>query len=436
MAFSLKFWNKKIPNEQVREARRSVGYSGGTIVDEDSAMQVSAFHRGVIYISTQISKLPWDVKDKDNNIIKGKVSYLLNVSPNGEMTSFNLKNSLLQQAITHGNAYCEIERDLVGTPIALWPIPTKQVQVLRNPLGGLVYRVMGGSLQGGDVMLPPRDIFHIRNFHTKDGIVGQGIVAYGMNILGIGLGADRFANNLYSNGGLPSGTLEVPGALSDEAFKRIKDAWDANHKGKKTGGIAILEEGIKFTPVSLDPQVMQFLESRKFNVLEISRFLGIPPTKLFDMEGAKFANMENANLEVATDCLDAWAKNLELEADMKLLNGQYGDKRTEIDLYEVFRGDMKSRAEYFSKMMQSAAMTPNEIRRKEGMPPVTDGNRTFLAINNYSPMDRVDEIIDSQINKGQTLQQTPAQKDVTPQPQVKNELDELELEALKYLQRK
>jgi hypothetical protein len=123
---------------------------------------------------------------------------------------------------------------------------------------------------------------------------------------------------------------------------------------------------------------------------------------------------------VATDTLDAWARNLECEADVKLLNNRRGGRKTEFDMYAVFRGDMETRSQYFNRMMQNAAMTPNEIRQKEGMSPYEGGERFFIATNNFSPADRIDEIVDSQINK---VKESTAQDDL-------NEEEEKELRAV------
>jgi len=391
----------KFLRREVSPIRRGIRFSGGMPVSEDTSMQISAFHRGVTYISTQIAKLPWEVKDKSNKILDDSISRLLNLAPNSEMSAMSFRLCMTQNAIIHGNAYAEIERDITGRAVAIWPIPNGFVEPYRTPEGTLVYRILGGSFvsQGSDVYLPAQDTFHIKNFHTKDGITGQGIVAYASDVLGIVLGADRMAGNLFANGGMPSGTLEHPGMLTDEAYARIKKSWEEAHSGKKSGGLAVLEEGTKYNPVSITPDLLQFLESRKFGVLEIARFLGLPPTKLFDTDAATFNNIENANLEVATDTLDAWARNYESEADIKILNRQYGGRRTEMDLYAIFRGDMTTRAEYFSKMMQAAAITPNQIREREGLAGYSGGDRYYLAVNNYSPVDRVDELLDSQISK-------------------------------------
>jgi HK97 family phage portal protein len=112
------FFNRS-KQEQPRPKKRTIGMSGGTLVSEDSAMEVSAFYRGVIYISTQIAKLPWDVKDKQNNNIVNNIHYLLNVSPNYEMTAFHFKLFMIQCAIVGGNGYAEIERTIDLRPVAL-----------------------------------------------------------------------------------------------------------------------------------------------------------------------------------------------------------------------------------------------------------------------------------------------------------------------------
>lgn len=398
------FFNRAKP-DPIHANRRLIGMSGGTLVTEDTAMESSAFYRGVIYISTQIAKLPWHVKGSDNKILdvqENTISYLLNVSPNDEMTAFHFKLFLLQCAIVGGNGYAEIERTFDGRVKALWPLNPRRVCLLRSSTGQLVYRVGGAmSPNSEDVYLQPADIFHIKNLHTRDGLSGEGLIGYAMQTLGITLGADKFANSLFANGGLPSGVLEHPGKITDEAFARLTSSWKEQHGGRKTGGTAILEEGMKYSPISHSPDILQFLESRQFGIVEMARFLGLPPTKLYDTHSAKFNNIEHANLEVATDTLDAWARNMESEADFKLLRGRNAGRRTEMDLYAISRGDMSTRSTYFKNMMSVGAISPNEIRVKEGMAAYDGGDRFYIATNNFTPSDRMDEVIDSQIDKAE-----------------------------------
>lgn len=410
MGLLSKIFNRSKP-EAVRVSKNNFGFSGGTAVNEETAMMVSAYHRGVIYLSSQLAKLPFEIKDGKNKKIEDNIWYLLNVSPNEETTSMFLKLFLFQCAIHTGEGYAEIERTMDGRVKALWPLNPRRVSPVRNPAGELFYEVFQGGVNGETVYLLPKEILIFKNLHTKDGLQGQGTIAYAMDSLGISLGADRFANSLYANGALPSGVLTHPGALSEAASKRLLESWKTNHGGRKTGGTALLEEGVTYSPISHSPNVLQFIETRKFGIPEIARFLGVPPIKLFDMDAAKYGNMEQVQLEVATDVLDAWARNTESEVDMKLLNGRRAGRRSEMDLYATFRGDMSTRSTYFTKMMQSASLTPNEIREKEGLSPYEGGDRYWIASNNFSPMDRIDEIVDKQVEPTPKPVATPIKKD-------------------------
>jgi HK97 family phage portal protein len=292
------------------------------------------------------------------------------------------------------------------------------------------------NLNGGPnepVILDPYDVFHLANFHTKDGYLGQGVVSYGKEVLGINIAADNMAGGLFRNSGVPSGILSHPGTLSDEAYKRLKDSWAEQHGGRKSGGTSILEEGVAYAPINIPPEALQFLQSRQFGVLEIARFLGLPPTKLFDVVAAKYANVENSNLEVATDTLDSWATNFEMEADVKLLNERYGGRYTDIDLYDIFRGDMTTRATYFKSMMGIGAMTPNEIRHREGLDAYKEGDNFYIATNNFTPVNRVNDLIDADIE--QKTKPAAAPKPVAD-PNTTNKKQELADAAIKYLSAK
>lgn len=405
--FLTRIMNRIVPSLSSVGRYFGIGYLGGTKVSSDNASKVSAYYRGVTYLSTQLAKLPIHIKDSKNVIDeRSNVAFLLNVQPNPETTAFAFKNYLFRCAIDHGCGYAEIERDLLGRPVNLWQIDPSRVTPIRQiGTNKLFYRIDGNEF-GNHVILDPKDILIIRNMYSRDGITAESTINFAAEVLGISLGADKFANSLYANGTMPSGVLTAPQQLSDEAYSRLKDSWNDSMKGGKVGGTVILEDGVKYEAISHSPANLQFIETRKFNVLEIARFLGVPPIKLFDMDSAKYGNMEQVQLEVATDVLDAWARNIESEVDIKLLSKRHSNKRCELDIHAVFRGDMSTRSTYFTKMMQSASMTPNEIRVKEGLAPYEGGDRFYIATNNFSPVDRVDELLNAQITSKQPTEPT------------------------------
>lgn len=428
-----KFLNLVYKLRQISYVKSVFNWIANVAVNPDSAMQVAAFYRGVNYISTSIANLPVDIKNKKNEIVENKITQLLNVSPNLEMNAHVFKLLGTVMAILHGNFYCEIERDSLGRPIAIWPINEYDVAPWRDANGVLWYRVGGGSVvrNGEDALIRPRDILHIRNIFTKDGFLGQGLVAYAKDTLGINLNANRMASNLYGNMGMPSGILSFDGTLSKEAAERVKEQWKSTQGGDKIGGTAVLEAGAKFQPLNLTPDVLQFLESRKFGVLEIARFLGVPPTKLYDGDSSSYNNIEHNNLEVATDTLNTWARIWEAEIDMKLLGMQYGGQYCEFDLYDVFRGDMDKRSQYYTRLFNIGAMSSNEIRNKEGRAGYDGGGEYYVASNNLTPVSRLNEIIDANI-----LSKQPQEKEETPKEEKTEEEKELDKAVTAYIKKK
>ena len=372
----------------------------GSSVTEGTSLDVSAFYRGLFYIATQIAKMPWDIKTFDNKIVNSdnEIYSLLNIAPNEEMSAFNWKVLCIYTAIIKGNCFNEVVRNNMGQIVALIPIINHDVCFVRDANGKLFYQ-LSNTKDGGVVYLRKNEVLHFRNLHTEDGVNGLSLINYMSKALGIAQGADRMAGNLFGNGGLPSGTLETERVLSPEVIERLKDDWKHKFGGNKAGGVAVLEEGMKFNPITFDPAVLQFLESRKFSVLEIARFLGVPPSKLYVLEAQSYNNIEHSNLEVSNDTIDVWAKNLEGEANIKLLDSKNSKLKSDMDLYAINRGDMDTRATYFSKMMANGAMSPNEIRRREGMEVYDGGDEYYISTNNLTPVSRHDEVIDAQVKK-------------------------------------
>jgi HK97 family phage portal protein len=429
----LKIFNQRQKyNDKQPLVRRPLSFSAGTVISPDTSMEISAYFRAVTYLSSQIAKLPLFIKTTNNRKEFNKIFDLINRRPNPEMSAFQFKQWLIQQAMHYGNAYVEIERQINGEPLWLWPIMDEDVVPYRTTTDReLVYGIYPSN--SPEFYIRKEDVFHLPSLFTKDGIVGQGIVSYAWETLGIAKGADKFANSLFANAGIPSGVLQAPQRLSDEAYSRIRSSWKEQMGGRKTGSTAILEEGMTYQSITMSPDVLQFLESRKFSVSEIARFTGISPSKLYDIEAQKYGNAEEDGLAFANDTLSVWAANIEAQVNAKLLVGRYERFMSEFDLYQAFKADMKTRSSYFKDRMQTASITPNEIRQMEGDEPYDGGDRYFIASNNFSPMDRMDELLDSQIDKGESNDNNAAANPAPPpaDTNIENETNRLFAEYLK-----
>jgi len=372
----------------------------GNSVTESTSLEVAAFYRGIFFIASQVAKMPWDIKTFDNVVVNANndIYDLLNIAPNNEMSSFNWKLLCTQTAILEGNCFNEIVRDRTGKIHSLIPIINHDVCMVRDQKGELFYQ-LSNTIDNDVVYLRKDEVLHFRNLHTEDGSNGMSIINYANKALGVAKGADHMAGNIFGNGGLPSGVLETEKILNEDVIERLKEEWKSKFGGNKAGGVAVLEEGMKFNPINFAPDVLQFLDSRKFSVVEIARFLGVPPSKLYVLEAQSYNNIEHSNLEVSNDTIDVWAKNFEGEVNMKLLDSKKSKLKSDMDLYAINRGDMDKRSSYFTKMIASGSMSPNEIRRKEGMAIYEGGDEYYISTNNLTPISRQDEIIDSQIKE-------------------------------------
>ena len=140
------------------------------------------------------------------------------------------------------------------------------------------YKVDGRSV-------PASDVIHLRS------PFGRAPLSLACEAIGIALALDRHAARLFGRGARPSGALMFPKGLGEEAVKKTRAAWRATHEGEDAGGqTAILFDGTTFTPFTFNSTDSQFLENRKFQILEIARVFRVPPSMLYDHDRATWSN--------------------------------------------------------------------------------------------------------------------------------------------------
>jgi len=366
----------------------------GIRIDEDTALRFSAVWAAVSYISQTIAGLGWRVYRRrasggKEELPNEPASRLLHRSPNPEITPFVFREVLLAHALTWGNGYAEIERDRMGRPLALWPISPDRVTVERDDQG-IAYIIT--QQDGQDAVLRPHQMFHLRGLGF-DGLVGYSVIQMAAQTVGLGLGTERFGAAWFGNGSRPAGVFTTPNPLSDKARARLREAIEITHRGPdNAGGTMLLENGMTWVPIGIPPEDAQFLETRKFQVSEISRWYNIPPHKLRDLERATFSNITEQQIEAVQDCILPWTIRLEQEANMKLLSARSPSAYTKMKLSGLLRGDTKTRFEAYKTGLLNGWMSPDEIRELEDMNPLPGGQgKIYLVPGNEVPLDRAGE---------------------------------------------
>jgi len=361
------------------------GTTSGKYVSADTAMQTAAVYACVKILAEAIACLPLHVFTREadgskKHIIEHSLYALLHDEANPEMTSFVWRETAMTHLLLWGNAYAQIVRDGRGQPIALYPLLPGKMTVSRNDTGKLVYAYMSDK---GEVKFSRENILHIPGLGF-DGLVGYSPITMQRNSIGLSMSAEEYGAKLFDNGAIPGGVLEHPGVIKN--IDKLRESWNAAHKGSGNAGkTAILEEGLKFHAIGINPEDAQFLETRKYQKNEIASIFRIPPHMIGDLEKSSFANIEQMSLDFVKYTLNPWIIRWEKSLKQALV---LPSEKAKIDIMfnldGLLRGDYQSRIEGYSKGIQNGFYCVNDIRRLEDMSLLSDedgGNLHFVNGN-------------------------------------------------------
>ena len=374
------------------------GTTSGKAVTERSAMQMTAVYSCVRILAEAIAGLPLHLycykEDGGKEKALGHPLYLLlHDEPNPEMSSFVFRETLMTHLLLWGNAYAQIIRNGKGEVIALYPLMPNRMTVDRDSSGQLFYSYQmsnadAPTMPGGTVILKPSDVLHIPGLGF-DGLVGYSPIAMAKNAIGLAIATEEYGAKFFANGATPGGLLEYPGTVKDP--DRVRESWNKGFSGSQNAGkVAILEEGMKYTPISIAPEQAQFLETRKFQINEIARIFRIPPHMIGDLEKSSFSNIEQQSLEFVKYTLDPWVVRWEQSLSRALFTSEEKSQYFfKFNVEGLLRGDYQSRMNGYATARQNGWMSANDIRELENLdriPPelggdlyLINGNMTKLA---------------------------------------------------------
>lgn len=375
------------------------GSSAGKNVNERSVMQMTAVYSCVRILAEAVAGLPlhlyrYKQDGGKERAIDNNLYHLLHDEPNKEMTSFIFRETLMTHLLLWGNAYAQIIRNGKGEVVALYPLMPNKMQVDRDENGELYYIYTRSSeeaktIEGVTVYLTPRDVLHIPGLGF-DGLVGYSPIAMAKNAIGLAIATEEYGAKFFANGAAPSGVLEHPGTIKDPS--RLRENWNSTFGGSANSGkVAVLEEGMKYTPISISPEQAQFLETRKFQIDEIARIFRVPPHMVGDLEKSSFSNIEQQSLEFVKYTLDPWVIRWEQSLSRSLLSED--EKRKyffKFNLEGLLRGDYESRMSGYATARQNGWMSANDIRELENMDkiPAEDGGDLYLINGNMLPLNK------------------------------------------------
>lgn len=365
------------------------------------SLKLSAAYDAVNQISNDVAKIPFGVYQKDgdsrNRVANHPIDFLIAKEPNFYMTSFIRRKMVVTSILLRGNSLEIIKTSSSGVPNELEFVPWENVIDIIKKDGELVYKIKGYNKP-----FLSSEVLHYKGF-THNGIVGVGAITYAAQNMNIAIEIQNFSATNFESKGVRQGVITTDKVLGskDKPAKIVKDeikaGWANAMAVKSPDRIAVLDEGMGFTPIAITPQEAQIVEMAKFGIEDIARWFNIPLHKIKSMGNSTNNNIEQQSLDYAVDTIHPFVANMEQEDSKKLFTSKEKANGFYIhgNLNVLLRADIKSKGEYYSRMVLSGNYTRNEVRAMEDMNPGPALLSEFLTPVNTFTEEQINNNINS-----------------------------------------
>lgn len=366
--------------------------TSGKSVTVDAALQLSTVWACVRLLSETVSTLPLKLyrrqPDGSRTVATDHPLYrVLCISPNAEMTPGRFMLMIVASLALRGNAF--VEKKLIGSRIvALVPLLPQHMRVKRQPNGRLEYIY---NENGADRPIPEKNLMHIRGFGL-DGVCGIMPVKAGREVLGAAMSADEAAARVFAQGLQASGVLtNESGALKPEQREQLRQSLAAFAGSKNAGKLMVLEAGLKYQGITMNPEAAQMLETRAFQIEEICRWFRVPPFMVghTDKQSSWASSVEGQNLQFLTNTLRPLLDNIEQEIIRCLIGEAEAETvYAEFSVEGLLRADLAARREWYASALQNGWMNRNTVARLENQPLIPGGD-VYTVQSNLMPLDQL-----------------------------------------------
>jgi HK97 family phage portal protein len=336
-------------------------------------MQITTVFSCIRILAESVASLPvklFTVTDKGRiQELNNPLHFLLSVSPNEEMSSFTLVETLVCHLALTGNAYMQIQRGSDGAPVALWPLSPRLTMPVRLPNGTLAYRTSDGMGGGQTRILAARDVVHLP-LTSWDGMVGMSPIMQARQSLGLAVAAEKFGARLFANSAVPQLVLTTTNKVKPEDKVKMRRDWEDLQSGSNQHRVAVLDQDLKVEKLSITPEEAQFLETRRYTRSDIAALFRIPAHMIGELQKLSNSNTENMNLSFVVDTLRPYLSRIEAEITRKLLpreTGKVSSLTVQFDVAERLRGDYASQTAGAAVGRQWGWLSGNDVRRSLGL---------------------------------------------------------------------
>lgn len=355
----------------------------GVSVSEESSMRTMTVYRCVSLLSGMVAGLPLKVyrySDKSEVIVRPLRT------PSSVVTPFEFWETAMSHLLLWGNAYVHKIRNKAGSIVELKTIHPSRVRTQivapdtdSDPTAGKIFMI--ADKNGAEHPFTNYEIMHVPGL-SFNGIEGLSPIGFARQAVAIGQAGDTMAAKLFGNGSLMSGVLTTDRVLQQDQADQLKARWKEKMAGIGHGhNIAVLDAGTSFQSVTMPPDEAQWLQTRRWQSIEIARWFGIPPHLVGDVEKSTSwgQGIEQQNIGFVAYTVRSWLTRLEQRIGWEIVEPttQYAEFLIE----GLLRGATGERYAAYATAIQWGWMTRNEARKKENMPPIDGLDDPLTPLN-------------------------------------------------------
>ena len=368
-------------------------------ITPENAMNAPSVYACVKLISQTIARMPWMVLQNDYETGTAEpdkehpIYGLLNVEANEDMTAHTWRELTISDLCLYGNSYSFIQRNAAGEAVSLEHLRPDYMYLARDGSNQPYYQYYSGVINNDKAsdsvkqrMFRPFDILHCLTATGGDGILGLAPIAAMRNLIAQEISLEEYVARFFANSARPSGILTMPGTLSAEAAGRLRESWQKQQGGVfNSGRIAVLENGLTFSPVSTNMVENQMIDVRKYCRAQIASAFGVPAFKIGATESISYSSQEQGEAAFISSTLANYASIIEQEVNRKLFK-RGSDYYTRINFDDLQRGDRASRYSSYNIGLTTGLLTVNEARALESLPSIgADGDTVRVPLNTATP---------------------------------------------------